>query len=289
MEDIEGSYWRKDMKMYGYNMSGEGSIVDEFLKVVKNDVNAESSKESDKLSLIFSRNNIAIQKRPSGGAQQGFSTLVEPYKNQPVSFLEVGIERGPGRFKKHSQFFTHANARIFGVALGGKARSDGETMPLRKAKCLGFDCRKENRTQVLDADESKAEDLTRKESRVRIAAAGPFDIILDDGSEVPSHMTRYQFLWQHVKPGGLYILNDIGTPSNNSPILDGFLEMVNTDVNAEFSKGFDFSTLHSMTFSRNRIVIKKRDLGHKGHKRYRFFGNLPSEVRAEAERRHKAR
>lgn len=36
---------------------------------------------------------------------------------------------------------------------------------------------------------------------------GPWDVIIDDGSHLPSHMIYTMFaLWQSVKPGGLYII-----------------------------------------------------------------------------------
>jgi hypothetical protein len=41
---------------------------------------------------------------------------------------------------------------------------------------------------------------------------GPFDMILDDGSHLNSHVTySFQHLWNGVKSGGVYIVEDCGT------------------------------------------------------------------------------
>lgn len=41
---------------------------------------------------------------------------------------------------------------------------------------------------------------------------GPFDMILDDGSHMNEHVIySFEHLWNHVKSGGVYIIEDIGT------------------------------------------------------------------------------
>ena len=149
--------------------------------------------------------------------------------------------------------------------------------------------RMDKRVEVLEADQSNITDLNK------IADRGPFDIILDDGSHVPSHMNlTFQVLWQVLLPGGVYIIEDIETDfwrkdakiygyplMNETSIMDVFLKMVKEEVNAEFTKGFDSTDKEAILFSRNNILIKKRE---KGSRKYRFFRNLPDEIRRDDDR-----
>lgn len=44
------------------------------------------------------------------------------------------------------------------------------------------------------------------------AEHGPFDVIIDDGSHVASHIrTSFTTLFDHVRPGGWYVIEDMGT------------------------------------------------------------------------------
>jgi demethylmacrocin O-methyltransferase len=41
---------------------------------------------------------------------------------------------------------------------------------------------------------------------------GPFDVVIDDGSHLSRHVTAsFGFLFDHVTPGGLYIVEDLAT------------------------------------------------------------------------------
>ena len=109
------------------------------------------------------------------------------------------------------------------------------------------DFRDDMRVHVLTGDQSKTKYLRR------VAKKGPFDIIIDDGSHVPSHQNKICFfLWDSLLPGGLYIIEDIEVEfrskgahiygyslAHEKSILDKFLKMANEEVNAEFSTDFD--------------------------------------------------
>lgn len=44
------------------------------------------------------------------------------------------------------------------------------------------------------------------------AEAGPFDVIVDDGSHlVEHHHASLEILWPHVAPGGMYVIEDMHT------------------------------------------------------------------------------
>jgi len=41
---------------------------------------------------------------------------------------------------------------------------------------------------------------------------GPFDIVIDDGSHIGRHVAAsFKALWSGVRPGGLYVIEDLGT------------------------------------------------------------------------------
>ena len=41
---------------------------------------------------------------------------------------------------------------------------------------------------------------------------GPFDIVIDDGSHLPAHqIASLEFLWPHVRDGGVYLVEDVAT------------------------------------------------------------------------------
>lgn len=102
-----------------------------------------------------------------------------------LKIVEIGAERGRS-LKVWDDFFT-APETIVGVAYG--------ISQSRMFNRLGA------RTFVLWGDQSKNETMQE------LITKGPWDVIIDDGSHLPSHMIYTMFaLWQSVKPGGLYII-----------------------------------------------------------------------------------
>ena len=64
----------------------------------------------------------------------------------------------------------------------------------------------EARISIEIADQSKAQDLAR------LAQLGPFDLILDDGSHIWAHqILTFEYLFEALAPGGLYVLEDLDT------------------------------------------------------------------------------
>lgn len=67
---------------------------------------------------------------------------------------------------------------------------------------------------------------------------GPFDIIIDDGSHIVEHQKKsFTFLFEYLKPGGIYIIEDVCTSywsafneRGNSSIVD-FCKKLVDDVN----------------------------------------------------------
>lgn len=66
-----------------------------------------------------------------------------------------------------------------------------------------------------------------------LATLGPWDVIIDDGShKVPELIASYRGLIDHVKPGGFYVLEDLGMAyggTNKRSDVDAFLrELIGT-------------------------------------------------------------
>ena len=97
--------------------------------------------------------------------------------------------------KAWNAYFTNPTTKIVGVTYQRPGyNNEGDNAVYRK----------DNRAKVITADQSKAADVER------IAQEGPYDIIVDDGSHVPSHINlTYRILWDHLLPGGLYSMEDI--------------------------------------------------------------------------------
>lgn len=114
-----------------------------------------------------------------------YDRLFAPLRDHPVSLLELGIHSGHSLHLWHGYF---PEARITGVDL----RPCPEDIPAERVVYVRG--RQEDPSAI-----------------ARAAARGPFDIIIDDASHV-GRLTKatYGLLFRdHLKPGGLYVLEDI--------------------------------------------------------------------------------
>jgi hypothetical protein len=104
--------------------------------------------------------------------------------------LEIGVLHGES-LELWQNYFEKPNKRIYGLAYGAFTANEAG---LANNKT----------TQLLYGDQSKKETMELVESR------GAFDVIIDDGSHIPQHQIASFFsLWNSVKPGGMYIVEDI--------------------------------------------------------------------------------
>ena len=122
-----------------------------------------------------------------------------------------------------------------GVSAGNSLKIWYDYFP--KAKIFGFDisdCSRFNNGRVtcFQGDQSKREDLERAIRQI----GKPLDIIIDDGGH---HMNQQQIsfgtLFPHVKPGGLYFIEDLHTsywPYNGFSVVYGNIPI---DTNADKS------------------------------------------------------
>jgi hypothetical protein len=124
-----------------------------------------------------------------------YTPWLEPYRHVPgLKILEIGARDGKS-LTLWDKYFTNASLIL------GLAYKDGtDKLPER---LVGM----KHNVSLYYGDQSELESMRA------LAEYGPFDIIIDDGSHVPEHVVFSLFsLWDRaVKPGGLYVIEDIET------------------------------------------------------------------------------
>ncbi|WP_372716751.1 hypothetical protein [Novipirellula sp.] len=146
-------------------------------------------------TLIELANQYHSDKGDHVGCCHRYATLYESlfaaYRQSPISFLEIGLQR---EFCQHQpdcpslrmwlDFFPQATINGFDI-------SDFSDVQIPRAT-------------IFQGDQSDANRL-----REIAEEAGPFDIIIDDGSHASAHQQiTLGALWPHLKPGGLFVIED---------------------------------------------------------------------------------
>ncbi|WP_052020808.1 class I SAM-dependent methyltransferase [Actinokineospora spheciospongiae] len=116
-----------------------------------------------------------------------------PLREHRLTILEIGIggyedpRRGGTSLHMWKHFFPRA--LVHGIDIADKSPLDGP------------------RLSTTVADQSKPEELLEFAER-----HGPFDIVIDDGSHVSSHViSTFHTLFPHLRPTGLYVIEDLHT------------------------------------------------------------------------------
>jgi hypothetical protein len=85
---------------------------------------------------------------------------------------------------------------------------------------------------------------------------GPWDTIIDDGSHVPAHMTFSLFsLWNSIKPGGLYIIEDLETDywPDGTKVFDYAMKGQGIDSTPEYSAVSKIQQVQQVIIARRAI------------------------------------
>ena len=124
-----------------------------------------------------------------------YDDLLEPIRNDPVVLLELGVDQGAS-MRLWSTYFR--NGLILGVD-----NFKGEWSVYRKDPRADLE---QLRNVVLfecDQEDERLVDM--------VAPYCPFDIVIDDCSHLTElTIASFTMLWPMLKPGGLYIIEDIG-------------------------------------------------------------------------------
>ena len=122
-----------------------------------------------------------------------YARYFEPYQDLPVRVLEIGVGgyNIPGAGGASLRMWKHyfRRGQIFGLDLFDKSELA------------------ENRLQILQGDQGDPEYLDAMAREF-----GPFDLVIDDGSHFSDHViTSFHALFPHVRPGGMYVVEDLQT------------------------------------------------------------------------------
>jgi hypothetical protein len=116
-----------------------------------------------------------------------YERYVAGWRQREVTLLEIGVWRGAS-LRMWRDYFPRA--RVFGVDVNPLAASQaGE------------------RIEIFIGGQSDEDFLSSV-----VAKTGPLDLIVDDGSHLVEHqMPTLSFLWPHLRPGGIYVVEDTHT------------------------------------------------------------------------------
>lgn len=116
-----------------------------------------------------------------------YAELLTPLRETPIRFLELGVaEYGAGDLLSFAEFLPLAE--IWGVDVNlGPAMPEVRNHP--RIKLIGADAYKAESVQLVD---------------------GHFDVVIEDLThEPPNQLLAHDIWWPLVKPGGIYVIEDV--------------------------------------------------------------------------------
>ena len=188
------------------------------------------------------------------GYHRFYPWFLKHLRDEDINLLEIGIDENES-LKLWKGYFNNVN--LHGIDIDEK-EFDNTEVTLHKV------------------DQSNALELDQFVANIGI----DFDVIIDDGSHVPEHqILTINKLWKLVKPGGIYIIEDIETSywkkskiygyrfnARKNGIISEFIKIIDV-INSEFSKSKkqklllkNFSQeVEMLTFAQNCIILVKKD------------------------------
>jgi predicted O-methyltransferase YrrM len=116
-----------------------------------------------------------------------YDRLLQDWRRRPVTILELGVFEGAS-VRMWRDYFSAG--RIVGVDNDPTATDHVE-----------------DRIKIYIGDQANPSFLERV-----AAAEGPFDLVVDDGGHrATQQKVSLRSLWPHLKPGGIYVIEDIHT------------------------------------------------------------------------------
>jgi|15BtaG_2_1085339.scaffolds.fasta_scaffold02767_6 hypothetical protein len=194
------------------------------------------------------------------GYHRFYPFFLNHLRDEEMSMLEIGVLEGSS-INLFGEFFPLG--RIFGMDIGKEYKTD--------------------RGEVFKGDQSNLDDLKSIVNKI----GEKVDFIIDDGSHVPHHqlITFIYFFGILLKPGGIYIIEDIETNywsngglygykvecglGHRDSLMESFKYMVDgvNDLFVKDSANYEGclipesirKQISMVTFAYNSIIIRKKD------------------------------
>jgi len=223
----------------------------------------EKIKEESHTELCFLGKKYAVDKSPFFGNHTytpNYHKLLNNLRNDVESILEIGIGNIP-----LMSGLTNSSYKP-----GASLRMWQDYFP--KAAIYGCDILEdvlfnEGRISTFQTDQGNEDSLNKL-----IGSICNIDLIIDDGSHIQEHMvTSFKSLWKIIKPGGLYIIEDI-----HISFFDRIMKL-NTEFNlldATCIMGYKGKFV-----SDNFVVFKKLDIFDTRKEMVRHYSNKISNPR----------
>ena len=215
-------------------------------------------------SIIMSDLKDLAKYHKSNKYDLGYIDIYEKYfrsiKDKNLNILEIGIDKGPS-LKVWSEYFKNSNIAALDI--------------------VPIDLQFKN-AEIFCGDQTDENFLKSIVNKFKY-----FDIIIDDGSHISNHVIKsFNFLFEHLSVGGLYIIEDlhysyypryggsrINLNKKNTSL--NFLKSLVDSLNYEnydrpFYKKSKFNgKINSINFYQNCAVLKK------GDSKVYFYKNKP--------------
>lgn len=213
------------------------------------------------------------------GYQRWYEEALAPYKDvEHLAILEIGAKEGKS-LKSWVEYFSKPS-RVDGVAyMADPVKAKAKACEAGQLLC--------NVVNIYSVDQSNPQQLENfaKEVEEKDPQHPGWDVIIDDGSHVPMHqLTTFKHLFPKLRPGGLYIVEDMETSYAAGPAkiygyefsagidappgvsaMNKFMELVHVVNRKHFvSPGLTVfgqevdSTVSDVRFADNVILIKKQ-------------------------------
>jgi len=194
--------------------------------------------------------NLAVEQfREQGGRStdkywvhnytQYYDTFFNSWQNRKIKLLEIGVARGASLIL-WEKFFKRG--KFYGV----------DKSPRRWRRSL----KGHKRIKIFVGNQNDTVFLKDK-----VAPAGPYNIIIDDGSHVPEdQLASFTALWPHIRRGGFYVIEDLhgnygGHKAKHGPKMMEVIQNQIKNVVADDNPG-SICAIHAYY---NIVFIQKRD------------------------------
>ena len=152
------------------------------------------------------------------GYTKHYEKKFESIRNNVTKILEIGLNTG-GSHLMWLDYFPNANV----YAIDNRIVYEDKVFDKRTRRDMvmvdGWDIRDKERSFVFRGNQSSVEDLNKFISK----NGDEFDIIVDDGGHsMRQQQTSLKILYKYLKSGGIYVIEDLHTSSNQWTELYGY-------------------------------------------------------------------